>query len=193
MSTAAQAQGAAQARQKRNIDARARPLGQNIVPGSRVYVRKEYVNPHKQRKRKFSSIAEGPYEVTEANRSTIVIMNGVERLSRDRVVRAPATLQHAPSSIPSATSQSVDQTTLVSSSSPLDRLNSSLLDLPLGVTPELLRTVTRVTQPPTPASYPQDAPAHSPMPVLGYPVPSREREDCEGSQLLHRPQDLRQT
>ena len=73
MSTATQAQNASQGQQKQNFDARERPIPQAINPGTHVYVRKEYINPQKERKDKLSPVAEGPYKVLNANADTVVI------------------------------------------------------------------------------------------------------------------------
>ena len=76
MSTATQAQAATEARQKRNFDVRERPVQQAITLGTHMYVRKEYINPQKERKHNISPIAEGPCEVLDANADAVVVKDG---------------------------------------------------------------------------------------------------------------------
>ena len=113
---------AAQARRKRNFDACVRPVPQAIAPGTHVYVRKEYINPQKERKHKLSSVAEGPYEVLDTNADRVVINDGsrVERLSRDRVVLAPSSAD---------TYRTTHSQACIAPPAPLERLNRGLLDL----------------------------------------------------------------
>ena len=92
MSTAKAKLAKRQPKYKLDFDKRLRRNAEIIHPGDRVFVRKEYTNPHVERKHKLSPVADGPYDVVEVNQDTVVIEteDGFrERLSRDRVTLTP--------------------------------------------------------------------------------------------------------
>ena len=81
----------AQARYKKNFDARLRKQRENITVDDYVYLRVERKDPTEHR-HKLAAIAEGPYRVTKADDATVVIERpdrSVEKVSRSRVVLAP--------------------------------------------------------------------------------------------------------
>lgn len=63
----------------------------DILPGSYVLIRKEYIKPDKEKKHKLSPIAIGPFKVISVNKDTVVVEDGDkhERVSRDRIEPAP--------------------------------------------------------------------------------------------------------
>ena len=79
-----------QARYKRNFDARLRLPVQEIRKGLFVFVRRDHT-PRTESRHKLAPVADGPFEVLEANSDTVVVKTGddVERISRDRVELAP--------------------------------------------------------------------------------------------------------
>lgn len=82
----------AQRRYKRNFDARLRKQKEIIAAGDNVYLRVERRNEDEHR-HKLAAVAEGPYPVLDVKGKTVVIQrrdNTVERVSRDRVINAPA-------------------------------------------------------------------------------------------------------
>ena len=73
MSTAKIAKKKAETRYKANFDRRLRKTAEVIVPGSRVFVRKDYTNPRTDTKHKLSPVATGPYKVIEVDDHTVLI------------------------------------------------------------------------------------------------------------------------
>ncbi len=83
---------AAQARYKKNFDARLRRQTEKIRKEDSVFLRVER-RSEKDVRHKLAAVAEGPFRVVEVKDSTVVIEKpdrSVERVSRDRVVLAPA-------------------------------------------------------------------------------------------------------
>ena len=80
-----------QLRYKRGFDDRVMPYKEDVTVGTYVFLRKDHTNPRRE-SNKLAPIATGPYKVTarEANTVTIERENlEREKVSRDRVVRAP--------------------------------------------------------------------------------------------------------
>ena len=93
MSTAKVELEKCQARYKKNFDNRIGTPKDDIVVGCRVFVRKDYFNPKKERKHKLSPVVTGPYLVRQVDKHTVVIQiedKTRERVSKDRVVLAPS-------------------------------------------------------------------------------------------------------
>ena len=63
MSTARHNLAKRQARYKRDVDKRTRPLAEVIEVGAQVFLRKEYSNPRVEKKHKLSPITEGPFRM----------------------------------------------------------------------------------------------------------------------------------
>ena len=81
----------AQARYKRNYDARLRRQTEKIVPDDWVFLRVER-RDEREHRHKLAAVADGPYKVNSTHGGTVVIQrpdNSVERVSRSRVVLAP--------------------------------------------------------------------------------------------------------
>ena len=109
LATAAKSQEQAQARYKRDFDRRLRRNAEELVPGMYVFVRREYYprsDGSTPKRHKLSPVADGAFKVLSVDESTIVIDDGEgneERLSRDRVVRAPISDRNAALLQPRAT------------------------------------------------------------------------------------------
>ena len=81
-----------QIRYKRGFDDRVTPYKEDVTVGTHFFLRKDYKNPRRDSKHKLAPIVTGTYKVTarEANTVTIERENlEHEKVSRDRVVRAP--------------------------------------------------------------------------------------------------------
>ena len=77
---------------KRGFDDRVMPYKEDVTVGTYVFLRKDYTNPRRESKYKLVPIATGPYKVTAREANTITIEGEKleqEKVSRDRVVRAP--------------------------------------------------------------------------------------------------------
>ena len=90
----------AQRRYKRNFDARVRPLPQ-ATTGDWIYVARELATEEEggvKRRHKLQSKATGPYEVIDHDDKCVTIEypdGTVEKISRDRAVRAPGPVQNS--------------------------------------------------------------------------------------------------
>ena len=81
----------AQARYKRNYDARLRRQNEKIEPDNWFYLRVER-RDEREHRHKLAAVAEGPYKVLDIRGSTVVIERqdkSIEIVSRSRVVLAP--------------------------------------------------------------------------------------------------------
>jgi len=100
LETASRNSASAQARYKRDFDARLRRNAESLVPGVHVFVRRDYspkTDGSVPGRHKLSPVADGPFKVLSVDEDTVVVDDGdgnEERLSRDRVVRAPSTADH---------------------------------------------------------------------------------------------------
>ena len=101
--TAEQSGEAARVRYKRDFDNRLRRNNERLAPGLFVFVRRDYApktDGSVPRKHKLSPVADGPFRVLSVDENTVVIddnRGNQERLSLDRVVRAPITDDHVDS------------------------------------------------------------------------------------------------
>ena len=95
--TAARSSVAARARYKRDFDRRLRRNAETLTSGMYVFVRRDYApktDGSVPRKHKLSPVADGPFRVISVDEKTVVIddaQGNEERLSLDRVVKAPVT------------------------------------------------------------------------------------------------------
>ncbi len=91
VSTATAKNDREQPRMKRNDDERLRSDGQDLRIGGYAFVRKEY-HEKDNPKHKLSQIADGPFKIVSFSDDAVLLKIGEnqERVSRDRVERAPA-------------------------------------------------------------------------------------------------------
>ena len=199
LKTASASSDAARARYKRDFDRRLRRNPEHLVPGMYVFVRREYApktDSSEPRKHKLSPVTDGAFKILSVDDKTVVIDDdhgNQERISRDRVVKAPVTDDNvAPASYDPRTPLSVQpteagpppahivqaprattagessRTTGTPTMSPVEVLRQ--LETDLGIAPGALVTAVH-NGPPAhdTVAAPTDVPEHTPEPTVETP------------------------
>ena len=196
MEKASRSSDRAQAAYKRDFDARLRRNAEELVPHMYVFLRREYAprsDGTTPRRHKLSPIADGPYPVVSVDESTVVInVDGdEERVSRDRVVRAPvhdsrldaalaaprASLSDVATPTPAAPTHVLRATAPLvppGAARPAALLGArdvlEAIERDLGLTPDSLRRALRPAQPPAEASPPASSSAPAPPAATAEPA-----------------------